>query len=559
MEKRFIVFLVISFAIMIAYPFFIEKLGLVKPPSVPAETETNPPPQETKPGPTARSEDRSLGPETSGAALEEKTIVVNTDLYRAEFNSRGGKLTMFELKKYAAEDHATRVRLYEGSADHTHAFSVQTDDPEFDDRLDRGLYFVEGGDLDLKDNHPTGTVEFRYVDGKTGAEVRKRFVFTKNNYLIEMDIETKAFPERYRISLGTDFGIRDWGKSGRFVGFIGPITLANGELLKDSPSKMEGEKRHEGTIAWTALQDKYFIAAAIPTGADAAVVSTSGPMEVNSAVEFKSAGSAPVTSHVLIYAGPKEHARLQALGVKLEETVDFGWFIYGSWAIVRFIARPLFYVLEFFHGFTGNYGVSIILLTVGVRVLFIPLSHKSYRSMKDMQALQPQLQALQKKYKDDKPRLQREMMELYQKQKVNPLGGCLPMVLQIPVFVALFNVLYTTIEIRQAPFIFWIHDLSDKDPYYVLPILMGLTMLIQQKLQPTTMDPTQAKLFLMMPVLMTFLFLNFSSGLVLYMLTNNVLTVTQQYFTMKYFEKAREKELDKTEPEKAPATERKRR
>jgi len=553
------VFLVLSFAIMIAYPFIIEKLGFVKPPPEPTETETKPPPHETKPERTNHPETRSLGPETSGSASEEKTIVVDTDLYRAEFSSRGGKLMMFELKKYAAEDHKTPVRLFEGSAGQTHAFSIQTDDPEFDDRIDGGLYFVEGGDLKLSEKHPAGSIVFRYVDGKTGAEVRKRFDFSESNYRIDLDVETKAFPERYRISLGTDFGIRDWGKSGRFVGFIGPITLVNGELSKDNPSKIEGEKRHEGHIAWTALQDKYFIAAAIPTGADAAVVSAAGPMEVNSAVEFKSAGSAPATNHVLIYAGPKEHARLQAMGVKLEETVDFGWFIYGSWAIVRFIARPLFYVLEFFHGFTGNYGVSIILLTVGVRVLFIPLSHKSYRSMKDMQALQPQLQALQKKYKDDKPRLQREMMELYQKQKVNPLGGCLPMVLQIPVFVALFNVLYTTIEIRQSPFIFWIHDLSDKDPYYVLPILMGLTMLIQQKLQPTTMDPTQAKLFLMMPVLMTFLFLNFSSGLVLYMLTNNVLTVAQQYLTMKYFEKAREKELDKTELENSPATERKRR
>jgi len=187
------------------------------------------------------------------------------------------------------------------------------------------------------------------------------------------------------------------------------------------------------------------------------------------------------------------------------------------------------------------------LLTVGVRGIFIPLSHKSYRSMKDMQSLQPQLQILQKKHKDDKQRLQREMMELYQKHKVNPLGGCLPMLLQVPVFVALFNVLYTTIEIRQAPFMFWIQDLSDKDPYYLLPILMGLTMFIQQKIQPTTMDPIQAKLFLMMPVFMTFLFLNFSSGLVLYMLTNNVLTISQQYFTMKYLEKPYEIASGKTE------------
>ncbi|MEK6683766.1 MAG: membrane protein insertase YidC [Nitrospirota bacterium] len=551
MDKRFILFLFLAFAIMIAYPFFIERLGLFPPPQPPGQTERSDDKKTTisKPAepvqiPTGQAEP---GP------IEEKTVLVETTLYRAVFTSRGGALARLELKNHTGPDRKTRIKLYEGSPGTLPAFSIQTADAGLNDRLERGLYSVEGRDIMLDERTQTGQILFRFLDPASGAQISKRFVFSNDDYRISLDIETAAFPDRYRFSLGTDFGITDWGQQGGFVGFIGPMTLSDGELTQDKPDKIEGEIRHEGQVAWTALQDKYFIAAAIPTKAVAAIVSRALPKEMNAALEFESAGSGPVVHHVLLYTGPKEHRRLLSLGVRLEETVDFGWFIYGSWAIVRFIAQPLFHVLQFFHGFTGNYGVAIILLTVGVRVVFIPLSHKSYRSMKDMQVLQPQLQVLQKKHKDDKPRLQREMMELYQKNKANPLGGCLPMLLQIPVFVALFNVLYTTIEIRQAPFALWVQDLSDKDPYFVLPILMGLTMFIQQKMQPTTMDPLQAKLFLMMPVLMTFLFLNFSSGLVLYMLTNNVLTIGQQYFTMKYFEKPHEKASGKTESGKPPA------
>ncbi len=550
MEKRFIIFLVLAFAIMIAYPYFIEKLGLFPPPRPSGQTDRSTGKKQSSEKPTEPMGAQTLQP--IPAPREEKTVQVDTELYQAVFTSRGGKLMRLELKNYTGSDRKTPVKLYQSSPGAIPAFSIQTADASLNDRLDQAIYLVDGQDVVLDGQNKTGQIIFRYLDPASGAQISKRFVFSKDDYRIALDIETTAFPERYLLSLGTNFGITDWGQKGGFVGFIGPITLLDGELKKDNPAKMEREIRHEGKVVWTALQDKYFIAAAAPTEAAAVVVSRTSPTAVNTAVEFPSAPSGPAVHHVLLYAGPKEHRRLQALGVKLEETVDFGWFIYGSWAIVRFIARPLFHVLQFFHDYTGNYGVAIILLTVGVRGIFIPLSHKSYRSMKDMQVLQPQLQVLQKKHKDDKQRLQREMMELYQKQKVNPLGGCLPMLLQIPVFVALFNVLYTTIEIRQAPFMFWIRDLSDKDPFFVLPILMGLTMLIQQKMQPTTMDPMQAKLFLMMPVFMTFLFLNFSSGLVLYMLTNNVLTISQQYLTMKYFEKPHEKASGKKDSGKKP-------
>jgi YidC/Oxa1 family membrane protein insertase len=551
MEKRFVLFLILSFAIMMAYPYFVDRLGIF-PPQQTGQTEKA---LGERPATTMPSGPATTAPhETTPGPTEEQTIHVNTPLYHAVFSSRGGKPVLFELKKYTGSDGKTRIKLYQALPDTVPAFAILTTDDSLNSRLDHGLYAVDGKDLSLDEQNKVGTLTFRYQDPESGVHVSKRITFENDTYRMALDIETEGMSYPFLFSMGTDFGITDWGQKRGFVGFIGPITDLGGELMKDSPSKIEREVRHDGPIVWTALQDKYFIAAAIPTDASAAVVRRTSDTTINTSVEFKAAGPGSVVRHLVVYAGAKEHQRLRALGVGLEETVDFGWFIYGSWAIVRWIAKPLFHILQFLHSFTGNYGVAIILLTVGVRVLFIPLTHKSYRSMKDMQALQPQLQTLQKKYKDDRQRLQREMMELYQKNKVNPVGGCLPMILQIPVFVALFNVLYTTIEIRQAPFTLWIHDLSDKDPYYVLPVIMGLTMLIQQKMQPTTMDPTQAKIFLMMPVLMTFLFVSFPSGLVLYMITNNVLTISQQYFTMKYFETRHEEGSGKKEPGKAPAT-----
>ena len=211
-------------------------------------------------------------------------------------------------------------------------------------------------------------------------------------------------------------------------------------------------------------------------------------------------------------------------------------FIVMAWgalsAATALVQSPAtFYVLRFLNEYTHNYGVTIILLTMGSELLFVPLQYKSYKSMKQMQMIQPKVAALQEKLKDDRDKLNKELIKLYRDHKVNPVGGCLPMILQMPVFVALFNILYMTIDLRQAPFVGSITDLSVQDPYYVLPIIMGATMVIQQKITPTTMDPTQAKIMLVLPVFMTFLFINFPAGLVLYWLTNNVLTIGQQVLT----------------------------
>jgi len=202
------------------------------------------------------------------------------------------------------------------------------------------------------------------------------------------------------------------------------------------------------------------------------------------------------------------------------------------------MAKPMLVVLNFVEKYLGNYGLAIILVTIIIKLIFYPLSKHSLKSMRDMQQLQPQLAALKEKYKDDKDKMNKELMGMYKRYKVNPLGGCLPMVLRIPVFIALYEVLYVAIELRHAPLFFWIHDLSAKDPYYITPLIMGATMFLQQKMTPSTMDPNQAKIMLIMPVVFTFMFLSFPSGLVLYWLVNNILTVGQQYYIQKSPSKA---------------------
>jgi YidC/Oxa1 family membrane protein insertase len=226
-----------------------------------------------------------------------------------------------------------------------------------------------------------------------------------------------------------------------------------------------------------------------------------------------------------LFIGPKDIDILKAQGSSLEQSLDLGWF--------TVLAKPMLHTLKFFYTYIPNYGVGIIFITIILKIIFFPLTHKSYKSMKEMGKLQPKMAALKEKYKNDRDAMNRAVMELYRDHKVNPLGGCLPMLVQIPVFFALYKALMFSIELRHAPFMLWITDLSDKDPYYVTPIIMGATMFIQQKMTPSTMDEMQQKIMLALPVVFTFMFLNFPSGLVLYWLVNNILTIGQQMYINK--------------------------
>jgi YidC/Oxa1 family membrane protein insertase len=228
------------------------------------------------------------------------------------------------------------------------------------------------------------------------------------------------------------------------------------------------------------------------------------------------------TQSYAVYLGPKDLDILKAFGSDLDRALDFGWF--------DVVAKPMLYVMKFFFNYTGNYGLAIIFLTVIIKILFWYPTHISYKSMKEMKKLQPEMAKLKEKFKDDREKLNKEMMDLYRRYKVNPMSGCLPIAIQIPIFFALYKVLLYSIEIRHAPFYWWIQDLSAQDPYYISPILMGASMFVQQWMTPTPGDPTQAKIMLIMPVVFTFMFLTFPTGLVIYWLFNNLLSIGQQIY-----------------------------
>ncbi len=548
MEKRVIVFLIVSLAVIIGYDYLLKGMGLL-PPSEPVQVATNPSPAAETGKPAGGAGDSakaaSADPVSSmngapaspgnatGAASEEQTVEVDTELFRAKFSNRGAVLKSWELKRYSAavEQSSTPVQLVYSGGRFKGPLSLVTGDQAVTSDLGSALYQVTQDLSHLDSAHPVGHLTFRYHDTQKNVDVEKELTFHHGSYVVDIAIRTQGLTTPVDVTLGTNFGIVEWGEG--FIGLMGSASLVDDKVLKETP---DGEAERKGDVKWSAIQDKYFLSVLMPQKAAAALAKKEGDKLVSAGVRFATPGDGS-TMAMQLYAGPKEYDTLKRLNVGLEDTIDFGWFVFGSWGLVKAVAKPIFYVLRFLYEFTHNYGITIILLTMLIKLMFVPLQYKSYKSMKQMQVIQPKVLALQTKLKDDRERLNKELIKLYKDHRVNPVGGCLPMVLQMPVFVALFNILYMTIDLRQAPFMLWIKDLSVQDPYYVLPIVMGATMVIQQKITPTTMDPTQAKIMLFLPVFMTFLFVNFPAGLVLYWLTNNTLTITQQVVTERLFGK----------------------
>ena len=351
------------------------------------------------------------------------------------------------------------------------------------------------------------------------------------NYLIEITVEVTPTP---LLSLPQGAVItwvqkldpkKDYNSR---LGFIGPAAYVDGKVNEIKlKSLSEGDKSFPQGVRWVGYEDKYFLAAFLPNNRgllSAEIVKTEKESVLIRCFEkIKSSpqGGREVFSYG-VYCGPKDIDMLRSLGRDLEKVINFGMF--------DVIAKPLLYILKYFNKVTHNYGWAIILLTIILKVIFFPLTHKSYKSMKALKDLQPQMTALKKKYGNDKEQLNRELLNLYRTYKVNPLGGCLPMLVQFPIFIAFYWVLLGSIELRHAPFIFWIKDLSAYDPSYITPVLMGASMFITQKMTPTTGDPTQAKMMLAMPIVFTFMFLKFPSGLVIYWLVNNILQIFQQLY-----------------------------
>lgn len=544
MEKRVIVFLVLSLAIIFGYEYVLNELGLLTPPPTVPETTTPatkeapsvvaPSPEGPQTTPSPASSEKSTKeevrpPEPDSRPSVAETVAVDTSLYHAEFTTRGGALTSWELKRYrGSSDGQAAVQLVRQGSKFPDPLTVIADDAALTNELGEGIYRVEKDFTTLDQTHPAGHVTFTYENRATGVRIAKVLTFHAGSYAVDVTLMTTGLDGGVNVGLGTNFGIVEWGDG--FIGHIGAASLVDDKVVKETP---DPKVERQGSVRWAALEDKYFLSVLIPTQGSAVLVTKEGDKLVSTAVRMPVASSG-ATLEFQLYAGPKEYDTLRSLQIGLEDTIDFGWFIFGSWDVVRAVAKPIFHVLRFINEYTHNYGITIILLTIGIKLLFVPLQYKSYKSMKQMAVIQPKVAAIQEKFKDDRDRLNKELIKLYRDHKVNPVGGCLPMVLQMPVFIALFNILYMTIDLRQAPLALWITDLSVQDPYYVLPIIMGVTMLIQQKITPTTMDPTQAKIMLLLPAFMTFLFINFPAGLVLYWLTQNTLTIAQQLVTDRF-------------------------
>lgn len=468
--------------------------------------------------------------QTLPSTAPQKSITVDTDLYSAVFSSRGGSLKSLTLKKYREQNSpsAKQVTLGNDADPNLLSFSTRASGIALSD----STVYMSDIDSIVIDGNQSKQLTFNYVSGQ-GFTVRKIYTFTAGSYGIKLDTQifnNSAAPLTGSIQHVMTYPAEPKVKDNRYD-TAGAYLFSDNSIQSNKIKDVAASsKRYDKSVQWTGFADKYFLNAILADKNSIASVE----LKKNASGFFESVISAPqfvvnpglsasVTHRLFI--GPKDIDILKSQGNSLEQSLDLGWF--------TVIAKPLLYSIKFFYKYVGNYGVAIIIITIILKMLFFPLTHKSYKSMKGMQKIQPEMTKLREKYKDDRDTMNKEVMALYREHKVNPMGGCLPMIVQIPVFFALYKSLMFSIELRHAPFFLWVTDLADKDPYYVTPVIMGVTMFIQQKMTPSQMDPIQQKMMLALPVVFTFMFLSFPSGLVLYWLVNNVLTIGQQMYINK--------------------------
>ncbi len=380
------------------------------------------------------------------------------------------------------------------------------------------------------------TVPLRWQEG--GIEVTKTITFRRSAYLI--DVAYQVANNSGEPWAGTMYRQLQRTRPADSSGFIytytgGVISTPDDRYEKIDFDDMEDRAlSRTATGGWAAMIQHYFLSAWVPPQDEQQTYYTKAPngryVLGTLGVPQQLAPGATGSVAAQLYVGPKLQDRLAEIAPNLELTVDYG--------ILTIIAKPLHWLLDFFHSLLGNWGFAIIALTILVKALFYKLSETSYKSMAQMRKLQPRLASLKEKFGDDREKMNEAMMKMYREEKINPLGGCLPIVAQIPVFIALYWVLLESVEMRQADFIFWINDLSSADPFFVLPLLMGATMLIQHRLNPTPLDPIQAKVMMILPIAFTFFFAFFPAGLVLYWVVNNTLSIAQQWYITRHVVKA---------------------
>ncbi|MDR1995622.1 membrane protein insertase YidC [Azonexus sp.] len=460
-----------------------------------------------------------------------ETFTVTTDLLEATISAQGGDIVRLELFNYKEKNNQDKNFVL---FDAKHQYFAQSGLIGDGLPTHRSTFRRVAGPNFLADGADTLQVRLE-ADGPNGDKITKILTFHRDSYLIDVTWEVTNAGEQ-PIAPHAYFQIqRDGetpeGESRMVMTFTGPAVYT--EEHKYQKLKFADIADNSAKFAktadsgWVAMVQHYFVAALVPpekTAREFYARKLDGANIYQAGLIVPMAEIAPgatATTSVELFAGPQEQAALKQVAPGLPLVVDYGW--------LTVIAAPIFWALQFIHGIVGNWGWAIVVLTVIIKAIFFPLSAASYKSMAKMRVLTPRLTQLKERYGDDKQRLNQEMMKLYQTEKVNPLGGCLPILIQIPVFIALYWVLLGAVEMRGAPWILWIQDLAAPDPYFILPVIMMVSMFIQTKLNPTPPDPIQAKVMMAMPLIFGVMFFWFPSGLVLYWVVNNILSIAQQW------------------------------
>lgn len=532
-NRRLILLLVFSFSLIMLWDGW-QKHN--KPPVVAAPTTAGTATVGAVPAPvvpTAGTTAAAAVPGAPAAAPSAPTMKVKTDLFEAEISAQGGDLVRLNLLAHVdGEDRSKPFTLFDNGG--KHVYLGQSGVAAEGQPNHRSQWQLPAAEASLKEGQGELAVRLEATTA-SGSKVAKTYVFHRGSYLVDVLHEGVAPGVGVYYQITRDGKPAGEQQSSMMMGastFTGPAVYTEQDKYQkvDFADIAKGKAKfaQKADNGWLALVQHYFVSAWLPSGNISRDFYMRKLSEDMYSVGLIVPAGADGKAQVALYAGPQEQDKLEKIAPGLNLVVDYGW--------LTVIASPLFWVLGVIHKLVGNWGWAIIGLTVMLKLAFFPLSAASYRSMAKMRVLTPKLARLKETFGDDKARLNQEMMDLYKKEKVNPLGGCLPILVQIPVFIALYWVLLGTVEMRNAPWLGWITDLSIKDPYYVLPLLMGATMLFQTKLNPTPPDPIQAKIMWVMPIVFTGMFLFFPAGLVLYWTVNNLLSIGQQWHITRMIE-----------------------
>jgi YidC/Oxa1 family membrane protein insertase len=506
--------------------------------------------REESPQPTAEKAPAPATPsEPTRDDREARTIRVETPLYTVTLTERGASIDDLTLKNYreSAEEDSPQKEMIQAEA---RQIPLQTGWEGKQQQLagwEDALYALDATRDVISVEDKEQSLEFHFTN-TDGVTIKKQFVFYPDCYLIDMNVSfvnqsSGAIDGKPTIKIANVVG-----DPNSRISFEGPMALIDGKLEETKIKEIEKKPQMEGTFRWIGITDRYFMSVLIPEE------------PVTGSMKMEKAGEAMVIAELVlpeatipqntekvykykVFIGPKDTELLAKVNYDLGKAVNFGMF--------DFLAKPFLWIMNQIYKVIPNYGIAIIILTLLTKIILWPLGNKSYKSMNDMKRMQPLMAEIREKYKDDKKKINEETMALYRTYKINPMGGCLPMIVQLPVFLALYRMLYQAIELRHAPFFSWINDLSAPDrlfhfgfsipfmqPPYGIPVLtvvMGATMFLQQKMSPPPGDPTQAKMMMFMPLIFTVIFINFPAGLVLYWLTNNIFSIAQQYYIQKKF------------------------